>query len=181
MTTAIESAENRQAAHTAQDLAAALEESNDVERQLEAISQDLVKTQDLSGKQTMCSPVRGIVKGLAVNSIGGIVTPAQVLMEIVPLDESLEVEAFLGNKDIGFVWAGQSAKIKAATYPFTKYGTIAAKVADVAEDATVNENLGIVCRTARNWRNPRSWSTGARCRPSRAWRRPPRYPPAGAG
>jgi hemolysin D len=146
LSASIESAENQLTAQSAQDLAATLEEASDLNRQMEALRQELVKASDLSAKQTLFSPVRGAVKGLSVNTIGGIVTPAQVLMEIVPLDESLEVEAFLGNNDVGFVQAGQSAKIKVATYPFTKYGVIGATVIGVAEDATVDDRLGLVYR-----------------------------------
>ena len=67
-------------------------------------------------------------------------------MEIVPNDEILEVEAFLSNQDIGYERAGQSAKIKVAAYPFTKFGVIEAKVAHVAEDATTDENMGLIYR-----------------------------------
>ena len=67
-------------------------------------------------------------------------------MEVVPLGEILEVEAFLGNKDIGYVRAGQSAEVKVTTFPFTKYGIINAKVSMVADDATVDEKLGLVYR-----------------------------------
>ena len=56
------------------------------------------------------------------NTIGGVVEPARVLMELVPLGEVLEVEAFVGNQDIGYVQAGQKAEVKIATFPFTKYG-----------------------------------------------------------
>jgi hemolysin D len=146
LSSAIASVENQLAAQNAQDLATALADSDDLVRQLEALGQELVKTEDLIAKQTMLSPVRGTVKELAVNTVGGIVTPAQVLMEIVPLGERLEVEAFLGNNDIGFVRAGQQAEVKVATYPFTKYGIIGAKVADVAEDATLDENHGLIYR-----------------------------------
>jgi hemolysin D len=146
LSAAVESAESQLAAQTAQDLAAALEESAEVARQLEAVRQELVKAGDLSAKQTMFSPVDGVVKGLAIGTVGGIVQPAQVLMEVVPHGDRLEAEAFLGNIDIGFVRAGQDAEIKVATFPFTKYGAIPAKVTGVAEDATADENLGLVYR-----------------------------------
>jgi len=68
-------------------------------------------------------------------------------MELVPLGEVLEVEAFVGNQDIGYVQAGQAAEVKVATFPFTKYGVIDAVVEHVAEDATVDEKLGLIYRT----------------------------------
>jgi hemolysin D len=57
------------------------------------------------------------------------------------------VEAFVSNQDIGYVRAGQSAEIKIHTFPFTKYGVINAQVENVAEDATVDEKLGLIYRT----------------------------------
>jgi hemolysin D len=68
-------------------------------------------------------------------------------MEIVPVGEILEVEAFIGNQDIGYVRAGQKAEVKVATFPFTKYGVIDAEVAQVAEDATVDEKQGLIYRS----------------------------------
>ena len=143
---AIDSAERQLSAQTAQNLSSALDELDELTRQLEAIAQELVKVRDLASKQALRAPVKGTVKGLLANTVGGVVTPAQVLMEIVPLGETLEVEAFLGNQDVGHVKAGQAAEIKVATYPFTKYGVIDGLVAHVAEDATVDERLGLVYR-----------------------------------
>jgi hemolysin D len=68
------------------------------------------------------------VQQLAVRTVGGVVTPAQALMVVVPKDDALEVEAFLENKDIGFVDAGQEAEVKIETFPFTRYGTIPARL-----------------------------------------------------
>ncbi|MDR1312670.1 MAG: HlyD family type I secretion periplasmic adaptor subunit [Deltaproteobacteria bacterium] len=146
LSAAVTTAENQLSQQKAQDLAGAMAELDEAETRLEAARQELAKAEDLSSKQTVFSPVRGTVKGLAVHTAGGIVTPAQVLMEIVPRGERLEVEAFLGNNDVGFVRAGQTAEVKVATYPFTKYGIIGATVAGVAGDATADENLGLVYR-----------------------------------
>jgi hemolysin D len=146
LTAAINSAERQLAAQVAQSLTETMEELDELTRQLEAIDQELIKVQDLTFKQVLYAPIRGAVKGLLTNTVGGVVTPAQVLMEIVPLGEKLEVEAFLGNQDIGYVKNGQAAEIKVATYPFTKYGVINATVEHVAEDATVDEKLGLIYR-----------------------------------
>jgi hemolysin D len=143
---AIVSAESQLKSQVAQSLAQAMEELDELNRQLEAIEQELLKAKDLSDKQTLRSPVSGTVKGLTASTIGGIVTPAQVLMEIVPRGEILEVEAFLGNQDIGYVKVGQKAEIKVTTFPFTKYGVIDAEVTHVAEDATVDERSGLIYR-----------------------------------
>ena len=96
---------------------------------------------------TLTAPVDGTVQQLAVRTVGGVVTPAQALMVIVPKDDALEVEAFLENKDIGFVNAGQAAEVKIETFPFTKYGTIPARLTQVSHDAINDEKRGLIYST----------------------------------
>ena len=84
--------------------------------------------------------------------MGRIVTPAQELMQIVPEDSKLEVEAFVLNKDIGFVEEGQEVEIKIDAFDFTKYGMIGGKIVDLSNDAITDEQLGLVyhCRIKIN-------------------------------
>jgi len=147
LTAALNSMEKQLEATRAQGLSEVLNELDELNRQCEAVSQELNKVRDLGAKQVLYSPVKGTVKGLVVTTVGGVVEPAQVLMELVPLGEVLEVEAFISNQDIGYVRAGQSAEIKINTFPFTKYGVIDAVVENVADDATVDEKLGLIYRT----------------------------------
>jgi len=144
---AIKAVEKQIEAQRAQSLSDVLNELADLARQCESIKQELAKVRDLGSKQVLYAPVAGTVKGLVANTVGGVVEPAKVLMELVPLGEILEVEAFVSNQDIGYVQAGQSAEVKIHTFPFTKYGVIDAKVENVAEDATVDEKLGLIYRT----------------------------------
>lgn len=81
---------------------------------------------------------------LAVHTIGGVVTPAQALLVIVPDDAGLEVEAQILNRDIGFVRPGQDAEIKLDAFPYTHYGTIAGKVMSISQDAVKDDKLGLV-------------------------------------
>jgi len=83
-----------------------------------------------------------------MHTVGGVVTPAQELMRLVPKDSRLEVEALVLNKDIGFVEEGQEAEIKVDTFNFTKYGLIEGKITGLSNDAVNDENLGLVylCR-----------------------------------
>jgi hemolysin D len=78
--------------------------------------------------------------------VGGVVTEAQQLMLVVPDEEQLEVEVFLENNDIGFVHESMPAEIKIHTFPFTKYGVIDAVVTTVSDDATVDEERGLIYR-----------------------------------
>lgn len=69
-------------------------------------------------------------------------------MMVVPDDNPLEAEAFVENKDIGFVRAGQEAEIKVETFPFTKYGTVHGRIDQVSDDAINDEKRGLIysCR-----------------------------------
>ena len=76
--------------------------------------------------------------------MGGVVTPAQELMHIIPDENAYEIEAWIQNKDIGFVHEGQQTKIKVETFQFTKYGAIGGEVINVSNDATPDDHLGLV-------------------------------------
>ncbi|MCE3224055.1 MAG: hlyD [Nitrospira sp.] len=85
--------------------------------------------------QRLVSPIDGVAQQLVVHTVGGVVTPAQPLLIVVPQDHPVEVEAQLENKDVGFVKEGQAAEIKIETFPFTVYGTIPGTVLTVSDDA----------------------------------------------
>jgi hemolysin D len=104
--------------------------------------QDLVKATRQNRLMTITAPVSGTVQQLAVHTIGGVVTPAQALMVIVPKQDGIEVEATVENKDVGFVTSGQEAVVKVETFQFTKYGTLPAHVLSVSQDAIVDEKRG---------------------------------------
>ena len=94
---------------------------------------------------TMRSPVDGVVQSLAVTTIGQVVTTGQELMSIVPSDAPPQIVAYVTNDDIGFVTPGDTAVVKIDSFPFTRYGTIEAKVDEIARDAistdTANQRL----------------------------------------
>lgn len=121
-----------------------LTQLDEFDRQKKNLSQQLAKARDLDAKQILYAPVSGRIQQLAVNTIGGVVTEAQILMQLVPDNDYLEVEAVLENKDIGFVLAGQEAEVKINTFNFTRYGVIDAEVVGVTADAVVDELKGLV-------------------------------------
>ncbi|MEJ2642968.1 MAG: HlyD family type I secretion periplasmic adaptor subunit [Desulfosarcinaceae bacterium] len=116
-------------------------------QKLAAIRQEIVKAQVRTDAQILRAPVDGVVQQLAIHTIGGVVTPAQELMMIVPDEKALEVEALLENKDIGFVEEGQHAEVKIDAFPFTKYGTIEGTLVDISNDAVMDEVKGLVFKT----------------------------------
>jgi len=82
------------------------------------------------------------VQQLAIHSVGGVVTAAQALMIVVPDSATVTAEVSIANLDIGFVNAGQKASVKLETFPYTKYGTVAATVDVVTADAVTDEKRG---------------------------------------
>lgn len=117
---------------------------NQYHRDASTLAQELVKAQNTNSQQQILSPTAGTVEQLALTTIGGVVTPAQELMRVVPQDQELVVEAWLLNKDIGFVEIGQSAEIKLESFEFTKYGVIDGVIQDISTDAVEMENVGLV-------------------------------------
>jgi hemolysin D len=105
------------------------------EQKAAGIAQDVIKAERRTNLQELTAPVDGVVQQLAVHTIGGVVTPAQPLAVIVPLDSRLEIEATLANDDIGFVHEGQDVEIKVHTFNFTRYGLLHGRVLSVSSDA----------------------------------------------
>lgn len=122
----------------------ALADLAEAEKRLITLRQELVKTEQRQHLEHLTAPINGVVQQLAVHTVGGVVTPAQVLMVIVPLENKLEVEAFIENKDIGFVHNNQQAEVKIETFPFTKYGTIDAEIINLSNDAISDEKRGLI-------------------------------------
>jgi hemolysin D len=111
----------------------------EAERKVAGLSEDLVKAEQRTKFQALVAPVDGVVQQLAVHTIGGVVTPAQALLVVVPADSRLEIEAMVSNRDIGFVRPGQKAEIKVDTFNFTRYGLLRGKVESVSQDAIVRD------------------------------------------
>jgi hemolysin D len=103
------------------------------------LAQDLIKAEQRTKLQQLSAPVDGVVQQLAIHTIGGVVTPAQPLLVVVPSDSRLEIEAMVSNSDIGFVHAGQEAEIKVDTFNFTRYGLLHGQVLSVSQDAVIRD------------------------------------------
>jgi hemolysin D len=111
----------------------------EAERKVAGLSEDLVKAEQRTKFQALTAPVAGIVQQLGVHTIGGVVTPAQALLVVVPADSHLEIEAMVSNRDIGFVHPGQDVEIKIDTFNFTRYGLLHGKVVGVSQDAITRD------------------------------------------
>jgi hemolysin D len=124
---------------TAQYAHDVLSDLADAEQKSAELTQDLIKAEQKMDEQVLRAPVDGTVQQLAIHTIGGVVTPAQQLMMIVPADSHLEAEAMVSNRDIGFVHPGETAEIKIDTFNFTRYGLLHGEVLDVSQDAIVHD------------------------------------------
>ncbi|GAB3344900.1 HlyD family efflux transporter periplasmic adaptor subunit [Lysobacter tyrosinilyticus] len=84
------------------------------------------------------------MNGTAVRTVGGVVIPAQPLLEVVPSEESPEAEATVLNKGIGFVKPGQPVTVRSGSFPYTRCGYLTGTVESISHDATQDEKLGLV-------------------------------------
>jgi hemolysin D len=109
------------------------------EQKANGLTQDLIKAEQKTRLQLLTAPVDGVVQQLAIHTVGGVVTPAQSLLVVVPSDSRLEIEAMVSNRDIGFVHPGQEAEIKIDTFNFTRYGLLHGQVLNVSQDAVIRD------------------------------------------
>lgn len=116
-----------------------LKELNETRAQLTALEENLRTEQDRVDRTTVRSPVNGIVKQIKITTIGGVAQPGNELMEIVPLDDSLLIEAKILPKDIGFIHIGQKATVKVAAYDSSIYGGLEGTVEQISADAIQDE------------------------------------------
>ena len=95
---------------------------------------------DRVNRTLVTSPVRGIVKQLLVNTVGGVIQPGSDIIEVVPLDDSLLIEAKILPKDIAFLHPGQEATVKFTAYDYTVYGGLTAKLEQIGADTITDED-----------------------------------------
>ena len=114
------------------DNAQKLEEA---ERRAEDVRERLAKAEAALDRLTLRAPIAGHVQSSIITNVGQVVTSGQEIMRIVPQDSGLEIQAYVRNRDIGFVSVGEEAVIKIESFPFTRYGVIHARVIRVATDA----------------------------------------------
>lgn len=106
---------------------------------LNALNEGAVALADKVDKASVRSPVRGRVQRVLANTVGGVVQPGKDIVEIVPLDDALVLEARVLPKDIAFIRPGQSAMVKFTAYDFSIYGGLEAVVENISPDTTVDE------------------------------------------
>jgi membrane fusion protein, adhesin transport system len=133
-------------------------ELNRHEAELQAMVQKAFAEKDRVQRTEVRSPVRGIIKDIKVNTIGAAIQPGQDLVEIVPLDDTLLVEAKIRPSDVAFLHPGQDAMIKITAYDFAVYGGLKAKVERISADSISERDGGraqtffrVMLRTDKNY------------------------------
>ena len=111
----------------------------DVMGKLNALTEGAVALTDRVDKSQIKSPVRGRVQRLLANTVGGVVQPGKDIVEIVPLDDQLVLEAKVQPRDIAFIHPGQGATVKFTAYDFSIYGGLEAQVENISPDTVVDE------------------------------------------
>jgi adhesin transport system membrane fusion protein len=117
----------------------ARKELSEVLARLNALTEGAVALADKVDKSQVKSPVRGRVQRLLANTVGGVVSPGRDIVEIVPLDDALVLEAKIQPRDIAFIHPGQAATVKFSAYDFAIYGGMEAVVENISPDTVTNE------------------------------------------
>ncbi len=120
----------------------ALDEINKRRIELRSLQETLAAGGDRVTRTDVRSPVRGTVKQIGINTIGGVIKPGESIMQIVPLDDTLLVEARIRPQDIAFLHPGQKATIKITAYDFSIYGGLEGDVEQISAD-TIAEQDGL--------------------------------------
>jgi adhesin transport system membrane fusion protein len=131
------------------------EEQGKVELEIARLEEELAKATDQVRRLEIRSPIDGVVKSLRYNTIDGVVRPGDSIMDIVPVDEDLVIEARLNPVDVGYVRAGQPTVVKISTYDYVRYGGLDGEVVDISPDSHTdsdgNTYFRIVVRTEKNF------------------------------
>ncbi|MCO7608983.1 HlyD family type I secretion periplasmic adaptor subunit [Pseudomonas chlororaphis] len=132
----------------------AAKELNTKRTDLSKITASGIAIDDRVNRTTVVSPVHGVIKLLKVNTIGGVVQPGSDLVEIVPMEDNLLIEAKVRPQDVAFLHPGQKAMVKFSAYDYTIYGGLSAKLeligADTITDDKGNSFYLIQVRTDKN-------------------------------
>ena len=139
---AVAEARSKLDSYTAKFRADALAELNQVRAEQEGISATGVALKDRVERAVVRAPVNGTVKTVKVTTIGGVVQPGSDLLEIVPIEDNLLVEARVRPRDIAFLRPGQQALVKITAYDFSIYGGFPAKLEQISADSITDEKKG---------------------------------------
>jgi len=116
-----------------------MEQLRDVQVKLAEEKGTMTENNDRVSRTDLRSPVKGIVKDIKVKTVGGVIQPGQNVIEIVPFEDALVLEANVTPRDIAFIHPGQHATIKITAYDFAIYGGLEGKLQEISADSTYDE------------------------------------------
>ncbi len=152
---AVREAEQRISEVRASFLSKVIAELNETMANLKALEENLTATKDQLQRTNVVSPVDGIVKQINVKTVGGVIRPGMDLVEIVPQDETLLVEARIQPSDIAFLHPGQAANVRISAYEYVVYGVLEARLERISADTLLDEKgnsyYEIRVRTKQNY------------------------------
>ena len=122
-------------------------ELNRVESELAQTRENVVARADTARRTIVKSPVKGVVKDIRLSTIGGVIQPAATIMEIVPMDDRLLIEAKVRPQDVAFLRVGLPATVKVTAYDFSIYGGLAGTVEHISPDTIKEESRLAVAQT----------------------------------
>ncbi|MBR6673121.1 MAG: HlyD family type I secretion periplasmic adaptor subunit, partial [Mailhella sp.] len=134
-------AEHRISLRRAELDAALMDEINKRSIELASLRESLSAGSDRVTRTELRSPVRGTVKQIYINTVGGVVKPGESIMEIVPLNDTLLVEARVRPQDVAFLHPGQKAMVKVSAYDFSIYGGLDGVLEQISAD-TIEDKRG---------------------------------------
>lgn len=151
---AVQEAEERISQKKSEARSTILDEMNKRRLELNTVKETLASGKDRVTRTDVRSPVKGTVKRIMINTIGGVVKPGESMMEIVPIDDSLLIEAKIRPADRAFLHPSQKAMVKITAYDFSIYGGLEATVeqisADTIEDRKGESHYLVKLRTKKN-------------------------------
>lgn len=142
--TGVSEANSRLTAYDAENKASAYTSIVDSEKHITELENTLAKAKQIVEQLSIRAPVDGTILSLATKTVGGVVSAAQPVVEVVPEGTKLVVDATVQNKDIGFIQVGQPVVIKVDTYSFQRYGYLKGVVKSISPDAINDEKQGLV-------------------------------------
>lgn len=132
-----------------------LDELSKTETEIAALEENLRSIGDKVQRTELRSPVSGVINSIAVTTIGGVIEPAQRLVEIVPLGDELKIVAKISPNDIAFLEKGQNAKVTITAYDARRYGTLEGKLTRIGANSTTDRDGNIFfeveVKTNQNW------------------------------
>lgn len=134
----------------------ATDELNDIELRIMKIMALLNTANEQNRRADIRSPIKGVIKQLRFNTLGGVIRPGEAILDIVPQSDNLIIEAELNPIDRGYVKKGQQTLVKLATFDFARYGGLEGKVVRIGADSQTDKITGksyfeVDIRTARNY------------------------------